>query len=162
HDDETLELLEAAASAAEAAEVLDSARDLRGRVGDSYWLHRGDAQRALVEYRKAIDLARRSGNRAREAVLSSLCGAAAMAVNAEGAQEQLDTAMELATGSEDPLSLSTVLEHRAYTLAVSGDTERAREQYLRSIQVIEQPAALATVHPFEVVKRRYFATLNLG
>ncbi|HEX7001134.1 MAG TPA: BTAD domain-containing putative transcriptional regulator, partial [Trueperaceae bacterium] len=162
HDDETLGLLESAALAAEAAGELDSARDLRGRVGDSYWLHRGDPQRALTEYRKAIDLAHRSGNRAREAVLSSLCGAAALALDAEGAQDQLDAAMELATESADPLSLSTVLEHHAYTMAVGGDTEGAREQYVRSIQVIEQPEALGVVHPFEVVKRRYFATLNLG
>src|SRR5690606_17142976 len=99
--------------------------------------------------RKAIDLAHRSGNRAREAVLSSLCGAAALALDAEGAQDQLDVAMELATESADPLSLSTVLEHHAYTMAVGGDTEGAREQYVRSIQVIEQPEALGVVHPFE-------------
>lgn len=162
HDEETLELLDAAAVAAEAAGDLDTARDLRGRVGDAYWIHRGDEERALPEYRRAIDLARKSGSKAREAVLTSLCGAVELALNRDGAEERLDRALELATLSEDPLALSTVLEHRGYTLGVGGDTEGAREHYLRSIRVIEEPDALATVHPFEVAKRRYFATLNLG
>ena len=162
HDDETLDLLSKAADAAVRIGALDVGRDLRGRVGDVHGLHRGDPRRALVEYEAAGELARRSGDVGREAVFLSLAGVMRRAISPGAGQQELDRALELASGSGDPVALSIVYEHRAFVLASEEQLEEAREFYLRSLQTVEDVVDPESVHPFELTRRRYFATLNLG
>lgn len=162
HDDETLKSLGDAATAAEGLGELATARDLRGRVGDTYVVFRGDLGAGLTEYRVASELASRAGDHAREAVFMSLCGVVERLLDATAGQDLLDAALERAKASDDPLARATVLEHRAYVHAVAGESELAREFYLRSLAAIEDPVAMTTVHPSEVAKRRYYVTVNLG
>ena len=162
HDDETLELLSLAADAAVAIGSLDVGRDLRGRVGDVYGLHRGDRRRALGEYRRAVELARQAGDVGREAVFLSACGVMQASLSPGGGRDDLDRALAMAEGSGDPLALSTVLEHRAYVLGTEGDLEGARELFLRSRATVEDLPDPEAVHPFELTRRRFFTTLNLG
>jgi len=162
HDDETLDLLSRAAEAAVATGALEVARDLRGRVGDAYGVHRGDPRRALAEYEAAIELAHRTGDRGREAVLTSMAGAMRDQVSAGSGREALDRALALATESGDAVALSIVYEHRAFVVARSGDLEGARELYVRSRETVEHVTDPEAVHPFELTRRRFFATINVG
>ena len=162
HDDETLDLLSRAAEAAVATGALEVARDLRGRVGDAYGVHRGDPRRALAEYEAAIELAHRTGDRGREAVLTSMAGAMRDQVSAGSGREALDRALALATESGDAVALSIVYEHRAFVVARSGDLEGARELYVRSRETVEHVTDQEAVHPFELTRRRFFATINVG
>jgi len=162
HDDETLALLDRAAEAAGASGALEAARDLRGRVGDAYGLHRGDPRRALSEYRAAAELARRTENVGREAVFVSLSGVMRRIIEPGVGQAELDRALALAHESGDPVALSIVYEHRAFVQGREGDLEAARELYLRSRETVENVPDPEAVHPFELTRRRYFATLNLG
>ncbi len=162
HDDETLALLDRAATAAASAGDLETGHDLRGRVGDVYAIQRRAVERALPEYRKAAELARRSGNRAREAVFVGLGGVFLRAQGEAGGEADLERALELARSSEDPVALSTVLEHRAYAHAMTGDLQGAHARYREALEVVEGLEDRGTTHPYELARRRYYATVNLG
>ncbi len=162
HDDETLDLLSRAADAAVRVGALEVGRDLRGRVGDVYGLHRGDPRRGLAEYAVAAELARRTGDRGREAVFASVSGVMRRSIAPGAGQEEMDQALALATESGDPVALSIVYEHRGFQRVRDGDLEGARELYLRSRETVDKLSDPETVHPFELTRRRYFATLNLG
>ncbi len=162
HDEETLKLLDLASDQALKLGDLDTARDLRGRVGDVFAINRGDPARALPEYVTAADIAGRCVERSREAVFISLQGVMAKAMDPDGDWGTLDRALALAKGSGDPLALSTVLEHRGYAHTLTGDMEGARQNYEASLRAIEDLADPVEVHPFDLARRRYYATVNLG
>ncbi len=131
-------------------------------MGDVYAIQRRAVERALPEYRKAAELARRSGNRAREAVFVGLGGVFLRAQGEAGGEADLERALELARSSEDPVALSTVLEHRAYAHAMTGDLQGAHARYREALEVVEGLEDRGTTHPYELARRRYYATVNLG
>lgn len=161
HDDESLSMLATAAESVAAAGDAALAGDLRGRLGDVYGINRGDHARALTEYRAALDFARVSGNVGREAVFRSLIGVTESYQDTAVGMRELDAAMELMKGSEDGLSVATVLDHRAYVLAQSGDFVGARDHYRQLLRSLDD-AVGAGAHPYEAARRRFFATMNMG
>lgn len=162
HTDETIELLEAAAAAASGVGRISAAYDLTARLGDVFGIHRGDQDRALVEYQAAAELARRAGAAGREAVFVSLCGVMLFGSDAEAGWAELDRALSLAREAGDATSLSTVLEHRAYVLAQAKEFARALTFYRESLDTVEGSLEAISVDPYDLARRRYYAKLNIG
>lgn len=159
---ETVELLEAAASAATDASWWESAHDLTGRLGDVYANYRGESQRGLAAYREAADLARRGGNVVREAIFLSSLGSLRMMLDGSAWPSELDEALELARNSEDDLCLAAVLEQRAAVLGKAGDLAGSASLARESLAAVDRLAELQAIEPHELYRRRFFATMSLG
>jgi predicted ATPase/DNA-binding SARP family transcriptional activator len=159
---ESIELLGDAAQAAVEVGWLEVGHDLRARVGDALWIHRGDSVGGLAQYKHAVALARRSGNATREAVFLSLCGAVLASSDPGAAWVDLDAALALAKVSGDDLCLATVYEMVGYTLVVTDQLESARGFYQDSVAATVRLERSGTAEPYDVNRRRFHALVNLG
>lgn len=159
---DALDLLEAAADEATRTEGLGDAHDLMGRLADALGVHRREFARAYDIYLEAADLARRGGNKGRQAVLLSMSGVMKARQSDPEASEVIEEALALAEAAEDGLSLATVLEHRAFVAGSAGEYEMARELYRRSLVTTQNLVESQAAEPFELNRRKFFALLNLG
>ena len=162
YSDETLTMLSTAADAALEAGDVETARDLRGRLGDAFGIHRGDEERARKEYQTAAELARLSQDRAREAVFVSLSGVMLSSRDKGAGWVELDRALALAREVGDGLALSKVLENRAYMLSQGKDYVEARRNLSESLAVIEDSQTTGSITAYELARRRYYSIMNIG
>lgn len=159
---ETVELLEASASAATEAGWWEGAHDLTGRLGDVYSNYRGEAQLGLKAYLAAAELARRGGNSKREAVFLSSVGSLRMRLEPGSWAEELDQALELARASNDDLCLAIVLEQRAAAVGESGELEASAALARESLEAVDRLEDAMAIEPHELYRRRFFALMTLG
>ncbi len=160
---EVIGLLEAAAGAAVEVEDWERASALTGRLGDAFISYLGDERHSIEAFRTAVELARRSGNVGREAVLLSSVGMhAARNHQTRAWPAELDAALELARSSGDDLCLAAVLEQRAYVLGIGGDYEASNVFVRESLEVIERLESAQDVEPNECYRRRFFAVMTLA
>src|SRR5690606_18251790 len=162
YSEETVALLGAASRAAVDVGWLEVGHDLRARVGDARWIHHGDSDGGLIEYKAAAELAARIGNTAREAVFLSLCGAVLASSEPADSLGFLDAALSLATETGDDLCLATVFEMRGYSLVVADQLEAARGYYRDSVAATVRLESSGRAEPYDVNRRRFHTLLNLG
>ena len=162
HTPRSLALLEVAAEAAVKEELLRTAQHLATKLGNSYRELLGDTDRALSAYQKALDLARKEGDRHQEVVLLSLLGIVHFERGDKVADSNLEEAHRLAKNYGDDLGLSHVLQHRGF---VAGHRENWQETKTFSEEAVEAALRLqgdSTISKLEVDYHLFFALLNLG
>lgn len=157
-----IEMLIAAADAAQKSGDLESAHALHGRLADAYGTHQGDELRALKEYGTAAELAARSGNRQRQAVYLSMSGAMASRLEYPDAEDLLDEALTKAEATGDELCLATVLQHRATNRLIKGAYEEARVLFDQSLRAVTGLQESEDADPYESRRLRFFILINQG
>ncbi|MBA4169208.1 MAG: tetratricopeptide repeat protein [Chloroflexi bacterium] len=155
-------LLEAAIEAASQADDLATVHALLGRLADMLQNLVGDFDAAFDGYRRARDLARQAGQHDREAIYLSNMGVVRSRLRRNDAQEYLSQAYDLANAQADDLSLAIVLEQWGFVVGAEGDWPRAQARFRESLVVLDRLELLETIPRAELVRRRFFAMINLG
>jgi len=107
----------------------------RGKIGDAL----GDLEGAIGEYRKALALSRRLGNRAVESVTSNDLG---LALQLRGRYDEaaalFDRALALWQLGDDPGKRTNILLNRGHLHRELGESNQARERFSEALRISRQ------------------------
>ncbi len=155
-----LTLAESAVDHAEMTGDLDGARSLLVKIANARRVLRRDPTAATETYRRALEMAERTGDRHALVMLNAILGTSMYEVDAELAARHLDAAEELA--GDDPLLVCEVLQRRGYVAT--------RMDAWRDVRAINERAVVLTTSllergegdPQRVASLHYFCLHNLG
>ena len=162
HNAKSLNLLQMATECSQKNNLCMKTHYLLGKLGDTYQNMLGNLDEAFHYYNHALQLAKKIGLKAREAVCLGLIGQLRSRQNHNDAEAYLEKAYKVAKASGDDLSLCIVLDQMGYVLASKGKWKEANIFFQESLATIERLEATKVVDLGEITRRRFYALLNLG
>ncbi|WP_425145718.1 BTAD domain-containing putative transcriptional regulator [Deinococcus sp.] len=159
-----LEVLRAAASAAEAGGDLRAAQALWGKVGDVHKSFLADHAAAAAAYQTALGLARLAAWPQREVIYAALLVWSLTLTNAPEARVDalLAEAGDLAERLGDPLLVCRILEAGAFVYARRGQAEQARARLVSGYTLLRGLLARGAEPREQIRASLQVLTFNLG
>ena len=162
HNTRSLALLDKAIEIAKSQEEFNIAHDLLGKRGDIYTNYLGDNAKALASYKEALEFAKLSKNKAREAIFLNVIGVMLFYQNDSEADSYFAQAIEAAKKAEDDLSLATILEQQGFVEGLKENHQQAKSYFQDALAAILRLKDNELLAENELNKREFFAIYNLG
>ncbi len=161
HTPRSLKLLEVAAKWAEALEELVWAHHFVTKLGDAYRVQYHQFERALTSYQTGAKLAQLTGDKAREAILTSLCGIAQHHL-ARSPNETFERAYQLAREADNLTAIGQVLQHRGFVAGFYDNWKLVESLNIEAGRVARSFSNTTDEERTRADDLLYFSLLNLG
>ena len=161
HTPRSLKLLEVAAGWAEAHGEMVWAHHFVTKLGDAYRVQYHQFEKALTSYQEGARLAQLTGDKAREAILTSLCGIAQHHLE-RSSDEMFKRAYYLAREANDGDAVGQVLQHRGFIATFYENWSLVESLNLEAIRVARTLINEVNADRARADDLLYFSLLNLG
>lgn len=161
HTPRSLKLLEMAAKWAEAHGELVWAHHFVTKLGDAYRVQYHEFEKALTSYQEGARLAQLTGDKAREAILTSLCGIAQHHL-AHSPNETFERAYRLAREANNLDAIGQVLQHRGFVAGFYENWKLVESLNIEAIRVARSFSNMSREDRARADDLLYFSMLNLG
>jgi tetratricopeptide (TPR) repeat protein len=159
---ELIVLARSVALAAESIGDLDAAERLWTKVANAVRSLHGAPEEAARLYARALDLAERAGDVARQVMLHAILGAVLDERAPDAADRHMSTAQALAEASGDDLLTCEVLQRWGFVAARRKEWGRVRTLTERSVATAERLLATQSTPSPRVASLLFFSLHNLG
>jgi tetratricopeptide (TPR) repeat protein len=159
---ELIALARAAAAAAEARGDLGAAEPLWTKVANAVRVLLDDPVEAAGLYGRALELAERGGDVARQVMLHAILGAVLDARSPDAAEAHMAAARELADAADDDLLRCEVLHRWGYVACVRRDWAQARALNAEAVEIADRLWSASDVPSARVPSLLFHSLHNLG